>query len=76
MTFVTRLYERDENGKFWPAGKYTWDSKKRAIANLEYNVCDGIAGLVTADNAYIAAYKGMSRDEAYRVSPVKIFGCS
>jgi hypothetical protein len=42
MTFTTKLYERDEYGKFWPAGKYTWDSKKRAIANLEFNVCDGI----------------------------------
>ena len=75
MTFITRLYEKDEQGKFWPAGKQTWDTKKRAIANLAYNVCDGIAGIVLADNAYIAAYQGMTRDEAYRVSPVKIFGC-
>ncbi len=73
MKFTTRLFERDENGKFWPAGKYTWDSLKRAVANLEHNVCDGISGIVTADGAYIAAYRGMTQDEAYRVSQVKIF---
>lgn len=75
MTFTTRLYERDEQGKFWPAGKVVWSSAKRAIENLEFHVCDGISGIVTADNAYIAAYRGMSKGEAYRVSPVKIFGC-
>lgn len=74
MVFVTRLYEKDENGKFWPAGQVAWSSAKRAIKHLEHNICDGISGIVTT-KGYIAAYAGMSRDEAYRVSPVKIFGC-
>jgi len=76
MTFITKLYEKDEQGKFWPAGSVAWPSKKRAIANLDFHVCDGIAGIVLADNNYIAAFKGMTAQEAYRVSPVKIFGCA
>jgi hypothetical protein len=76
MTFTTKLYERDEQGKFWPAGSVVWSSRKRAIQSLEFHVCDGIAGIVVADGAYIAAFKGMTAAEAYRVSPVKIFGCA
>jgi hypothetical protein len=72
MNYTTRLYERDEQGKFWPAGKYTFETRKRAIACLEHQVCDGICGLVTTPG-FIAAYRNMTGDEALRVSSVKLF---
>ncbi len=69
--YTVRLYEVDESGKYWPAGKYTFDTRKRATACLHHNICDGICGIVTTPD-YVAAYAGMTYDEAYRVSPVKV----
>lgn len=75
---TVRLYERDETGKFWPAGKYTFETSERALASLSFYAtnetseeCGAICGIVTTPD-YIAAYRGMTLEEALRVSPVKI----
>lgn len=74
MAYITRLYEKDENGKFWPAGSVAWSSLKRAKQNLDFHTTEegGISGLILRDNAYIVGYKGMTEAEALRVSPVKL----
>lgn len=68
---TVRLYEKDERGLFWPAGKYTYRTLGEAMRALwGYHTNTGLSGLVTTPE-YIKFYLGMSRDEAMRVSPVK-----
>jgi hypothetical protein len=77
MTFTTYLYERDEHDKLWPAGRFTFDTRKRAISCLEHQVCDGICGMVRSEGfGPIFAFKGMTEREALRVSPVKLLAVS
>jgi hypothetical protein len=72
--YTVRVYERDEQGKFWPAGSWTYDRPKQADRQLAYFCSDEgqLCGMVTTPNG-IRTYLGMTRDEALRVSSDKRF---
>ena len=71
--YTVYLYERDELGKFWPCGKYTFDSLKRAEKTLDYYATEAgnVQGMIRTPD-YIVSFKYMTREEALRVSPVKL----
>lgn len=62
MPYIVNLYER-EGKKFWGAGQFVFDTRKRAIACLEHQVCEGICGLVH-NKSVVFAFRGMSEHEA------------
>ena len=71
MNFTVRLYERDEHGRFWPEGQYTFDTRSKAVTSLKGYIADGHSGIVTTPEKLVT-FGGMSQSEALRVSPVKV----
>lgn len=73
--YTVYLYERDEQGKFWPAGQYSYpDMLKRATRHLESAVTPemlDICGMIRTPNT-IYSFRNMTAEEAIRLSPVKI----
>lgn len=73
--YTVYLYERDEQGKFWPAGTYTYPNMlKRAIRHLESAVTPemtDICGMIRTPEM-IYSFRNMTAQEAMRVSPVKV----